>query len=362
LRFPAFLLAALVAMLALLAAACGGDDDDTDDTATVATSTEAATATATIPPKPSGSITVYAGRSEALVKPIIEQFSKDTGITVDVKYSGTDALAALLVEEGSKSPADVYFSQDGGALGAVKNAGLLQTLPESIASLVPAQYRAKDNSWVGISGRSRVVVYNPEIVQAGDLPTSYKQLTDPKWKGKVGWAPTNASFQTFITAVREIDGEPAAKTWLETMASNDVKTYANNGAIVTAVANGEISVGLVNHYYLWGFVKDQGEGFKAKNHYLAAGDPGALVNVAGAAVLKSSKNKPAAEAFVKYLLEKNAQEYFAKETFEYPLINGVSPDARIKPLSELKPPSIDLSDLDDLAGTLALLRSTGALK
>lgn len=351
-------------MLALMAVACGGDDDDedTDDAATAGTSTQAVTAAATTAAKPSGSITVYAGRSEALVKPIIEQFSKDTGVTVDVKYSGTDALAALLVEEGSKSPADVFFSQDGGALGAVKNAGLLQTLPESISMLVRPQYRAKDNSWVGISGRSRVVVYNPDLVPAGDLPTTYKQLTDPKWKGKVGWAPSNASFQTFITAVREIDGDSAAKTWLEEMLANDAKTYSSNGAIVTAVASGEISVGLVNHYYLWGFVKDQGEGFKAKNHYLAAGDPGSLVNVAGAAVLKSSKNKPAAEAFVKYLLEKNAQEYFAKETFEYPLINGVSPDSRIKPLSELKPPSIDLGDLDDLAGTLALLRSTGALK
>ena len=361
-RIPAYLLAALVAVIALLAVACGGDDDATTDETATAPATQATTAPATTAPKPSGSITVYSGRSEALVKPIIEQFSKDTGITVDVKYSGTDALAALLVEEGSKSPADVYFSQDGGALGAVKNAGLLETLPESITSAVPAQYRAKDNTWVGISGRSRVVVYNPDLVPAGDLPASYKQLTDPKWKGKVGWAPSNASFQTFITAVREIEGEAAAKTWLDSMAANDVKTYANNGAIVTAVAAGEISAGLVNHYYLWGFVKDQGEGFKAKNHYLGAGDPGALVNVAGAAVLKSSKNKPAAEAFVKYLLEKTAQEYFAKETFEYPLISGVAPDSRIKALSELKPPAIELSNLDDLAGTLALLRSTGALK
>ena len=343
------ILPAVAALVALALTACGGDDDDGDDDGG---SSE----------KPSGSITVYSGRSEALVAPIIADFTKDTGITVNVKYAGTDALAALLVEEGSKSPADVYFSQDGGALGAVRDAGLLATLLESIASLVPATYRGSDNTWVGISGRSRVVVYNPDLVTTSELPAGYKDLTAAKWKGKVGWAPSNASFQTFVTAVREIDGEAAAKTWLETMAANGAKTYANNNAIVTAVASGEISLGLVNHYYLWGFVKDQGESFKAKNHYLSAGDPGALVNVAGAAVLKTAPNKPAAEAFVNYLLQKHAQEYFAGETFEYPLVSGVATDSRIKPLSELKPPSIDLSDLDDLAGTLALLRSTGVLK
>jgi iron(III) transport system substrate-binding protein len=360
-RFPYFLLAALAAILALVAVACGGDDDDDDgDGATQppATNTTAPTNT----PEPSGSITVYSGRSEALVQPIIDDFEKDTGIEVNVKYAGTDALAALLVEEGGRSPADVYFSQDGGALGAVREAGLLERLPEAITTLVPSTYRADDGSWVGVSGRSRVVVYNPDLVPAAELPASYKDLTAGKWKGKVGWAPTNASFQAFITAVREIDGEAAAKTWLETMKDNDAKTYANNGAIVQAVAAGEISMGLVNHYYLWGFIKDQGEGFKARNHYLAAGDPGSLVNVAGAAVLKTSKNKPAAEAFVKYLLSDHAQEYFANETFEYPLIEGKAPDSRIKPLSELKPPAIDLSDLFDLQGTLALLRSTAVLQ
>jgi len=350
----------VAAVAALVAVACGGDDDD--DAGATTPGAQAATATSTATPKPSGSITVYSGRSEALVKPLIEQFTKDTGIAVNVKYAGTDALAALLVEEGGKSPADVYFSQDGGALGAVRKAGLLASLPESVTSLVPSIYRAHDDTWVGVSGRSRVVVYNPDLVTPAELPATYKQLTDAKWSGKVGWAPTNASFQTFITAVREIDGEADAKAWLETMNKNGAKTYASNGAIVTAVAAGEISIGLVNHYYLWGFVKDQGEGFKAKNHYLSAGDPGALVNVAGAAILKSAPNKPAAQAFVEYLLATSAQEYFAKETFEYPLVNGVTPDSRIKPLTELKPPAIDLSDLDDLQGTLALLRSTSVLK
>jgi len=361
-RFLKFIaLPAVIAAGMLVAVACGGDDDDDSGDPTAAATNTTIPATATSTPKPSGSITVYAGRSEALVKPLIEQFTKDTGIAVNVKYGDTTALATLLVEEGSKSPADVYFSQDGGALGAVKNAGLLAPLSSEVTSLVPAQYRATDNTWVGVSGRSRVIVYNPDLVSAAELPASVKDLTNEKWKGKVGWAPTNASFQTFVTALRETDGEAGAKTWLDNMLKNEAKTYANNGAIVTAVAAGEISFGLVNHYYLWGFIRDQGEGFKARNHY-TVGEAGSLVNIAGAAVLKSAPNKPAADEFVKYLLSKSAQEYFAKQTFEYPLIAGVETDSRIKPLSELKPPAIDLANLDDLAGTLALLRSSGVLK
>ncbi len=346
--------ATVAALFGLVAAACGGDDDNTDTGGTPAAATNTAAR--------SGSITVYSGRSEALVKPLMEQFTKDTGITVSVKYGDTAALAALLVEEGGKSPADVYFAQDGGALGAVKAAGLLTTLPTDITNLVPAQYRDPELTWVGVSGRSRVIVYNPDLVPAADLPSSVQQLTDPKWKGKVGWAPSNASFQTFITALRKIAGEAAAKTWLESMTRNDAKSYANNNAIVSAVAAGEISVGLVNHYYLWGFVKDQGESFKARNHYTTAGDAGSLVNVAGAAVLKSAANKPAANTFVAYLLSKSAQEYFATQTYEYPLISGVPTDTRIKALSELKPPALGLGDLADLAGTLALLRGTSVLK
>lgn len=330
------LLAAAVAAVAVGAVACGGDDGD--------------------------SITVYSGRSEALVQPIIDQFEDETGIDVEVKYAGTDQLAALLAEEGSDSPADVFFSQDGGALGAVRDAGLLEPLPEATTSRVPASYRAEDGTWVGVSGRSRVVVYNPDLVQESELPSSYEDLTASQWNGKVGWAPANASFQAFVTALREIEGEDAAKTWLETMRDNGTKVYPNNITIVQAVAAGEIEIGVVNHYYLWGFLNDQGEGFRARNHYLEPGDPGALVNVAGVAMLKASEKKAHAQSFVDYLLSEHAQEYFANETFEYPMVQGVEPDPRIKPLDELKPPSIDLSDLADLQGTLALLRSTSVLE
>ena len=356
-KISRLLLLAALAAIPLLAAACGGDDDDDADNGAATTQ-----ATATATEKPSGSITVYSGRGESLVKPLFEQFTKDTGIAVKVKYGDTAELAALIAEEGSKSPADVFFAQDAGALGALKATGAFEELPASITNLVAVTYRADDNSWVGVSGRARVIVYNPDLVTADKLPNSVKDLTAETWKGQVGWASTNGSFQAFITGLRKLEGEAGASTWVESMLENGVKNYKDNKAIVSAVAAGEIQLGLVNHYYLYGFLKDQGEGFKARNHYTAAGDAGSLVNLAGAGILKSAPNQPAARAFVQYLLGESAQKYFSEQTFEYPLAEGVAADSRLKPLTELQPPEIDLSDLQDLQGTLSLLRSTGVLK
>jgi iron(III) transport system substrate-binding protein len=339
-RLP--LLGLAVALVALLAVACGGDDDDGAGNG--------------------DSITVYSGRSEALVQPIIDDFQKETGITVNVKYGDTSELAALLLEEGSKTPADVYFAQDAGALGAVADEGLLADLPEDILGKVDAKYRADNGQWVGISGRARVIAFNPEQLEEDEVPDSVLDLTAAEWKGKIGWAPTNASFQAFVTALRTLEGEGAAKKWLEDMKANGTREYANNREIVSAVASGEIELGLVNHYYLWGFVKDQGEGFNARNHYTAPNDPGSLVNVAGVAILKDAKHPDTAQKLVEFLLSNEAQHYFAEETFEYPLVQGVSPDEHIKPLAEIDPPDLDLSNLDDLKGTLELLRSTGVLQ
>lgn len=328
-----------LAAFALGAVACG-DDDDSDGE----------------------SVTVYSGRSESLVKPLFEQFTKDTGIEVKVKYGDTAELAALIAEEGSKSPADVFFAQDAGALGALRAEGSFEKLADSVTGLVAADYRSPDGTWVGVSGRARVIVYNPKLVQESALPDSVRDLTDAAWKGKVGWAPTNGSFQAFVTGLRKVEGEDGAKAWLEGMLKNGVKVYQDNKSIVSAVAAGEIELGLVNHYYLFGFLKDQGESFNARNHYTAAGDAGSLVNVAGVGILKSAPNKDAAGQLVAYLLGESAQKYFSEQTFEYPLVSGIAADSRIKPLSEVKPPALDLSDLQDLQGTLALLRSAGVLK
>jgi iron(III) transport system substrate-binding protein len=205
------------------------------------------------------------------------------------------------------------------------------------------------------------MAYNPDNVDEAELPASVLDLTREEWEGRVGWAPTNGSFQAFVTALRQLEGEDGASDWLEAMLDNGVQEYPNNNSIVAAVAEGEIDIGLVNHYYLYGFIRDQGDGFNARNHFTQSGDAGSLVNVAGVGVLASSDNKDAARALVAFLLEEEAQHYFSEETFEYPLATGIEADSRLPSLAELNPPDLELGDLHDLEGTLALLRDTGVL-
>lgn len=352
------MLVGALALVAVLASACG-DDGDGDTAATAETSTTAAAA-ATTTAKPSGSITVYSGRNEALVKPILDEFTKDTGITVNFRAGDSGALGAQLLTEKGASPADVFFSQDAGALGAVTKAGLFDKLPTVVTGKVPAAYAAKDATWVGISGRVRVVVYNPNL--APTPPKTIDEVVDPKWKGKIGYAPTNASWQSFVTALRVSRGEAAAKTWLEKFKALEPKAYSGNGNVRDAVDSGEIALGLVNHYYLFEKIAKDGAGkVVAKNQYLANGDVGGLVNVAGVGVLKSSKNKNAAIALVEYLLSDKGQTYFAEKTFEYPLTSTVKPSVDVPTLESLKPLAIDLSDLDSIEKTQDLLSQVGLL-
>lgn len=309
----------------------------------------------------SGTLTIYSGRSEELVGPLIERFKTETGLDVQVDYAGTTDLAATILEEGDASPADVFFAQDAGALGAVAAESRLAPLPETTIGRVDARFRADAGNWVGVSGRARVVIYDTRTLAQADLPTTIDAFTDPAWKGRIGWAPTNASLQTFITAYRLMKGEDAAKAFVEGIVANEPKVYDGNDAVLAAVAAGEVEVGFVNHYYLMRQLKEQGESFPVRNHFLDGSDPGALVNVAGAGVLTTSKNPTAAHAFVDFLLSVESQEYFATETSEYPLIESVPADPGLPTLSEIQSPDIDLSDLSDLEGTLKLLQDSGAL-
>jgi iron(III) transport system substrate-binding protein len=343
---------ALAALMTLLIAACQPIQPATPEAA--APSTEGTTA---------GSLVVYSGRSENLVGPIIAQFSEATGIQVEVRYAGTSEMAATLLEEGANSPADIFFSQDGGALGELSKAGLLAPLPATVLEQVPATLQGQNGDWVGISGRARVLVYNNSELSEEDLPDDVWGLTEEAWRGRVGWAPTNASFQTFVTAMRVSEGDERTLEWLEAMVANDVQSYDGNAIIVESVAAGEISVGLTNHYYLYRFLAEQGESFSARNYYFRTPHAGSIINVAGVAILNTAKNPEAAEQFVEYLLSTEAQQYFADETFEYPLIAAdiEVPDILL-PLSEIATPDIQLNDLDDLAGTLELLQASGALE
>jgi len=344
-------LCALSIAMALLLVACGNQ--------TASTPTQAPLApTATDTP---ARIVVYSGRSESLVGPFFTQFTEATGIQVEVRYGDTAELAATILEEGANSPADLFFAQDAGALGALAAAGVLAPLPAETLNQVEARFRSADGLWVGISGRARVVVYNTNKLTESDLPRSITGFVDPQWRGRVGWAPTNGSFQAFVTAMRAQLGEEATRRWLEGMIANEVRTYERNAAIVQAVAAGEIDVGFVNHYYLYQLQRQSGNTLAAANYYPADGDVGALINIAGVGILKTAKNATAAQRLIDYMLSTEGQRYFAEQTFEYPLAGNVQPDPRLKPLSEIQTPDIDLNQLRDLQGTLQLLQDVGAL-
>lgn len=310
-----------------------------------------------------GKLVVYSGRSESLVAPIIEQFSQATGIEVEVRYGSTAEMAATLLEEGEQSPADIFFAQDPGGLGAVADAGLFAPLPDSITSLVGERFRSPENLWVGISSRARVIAYNTDTIQPEMLPADIFDLTDKKWSGRIGWAPTNGSFLAMVTAMRVEWGEEKTAEWLKGMLANDPVAYEGNTQIVQAVADGEIDIGLVNHYYLYRFLHEHGDSFKARNHFLTGGGPGSLLMVAGAGRLANGKNEANALRFLQFMLSPVAQQYFASQTYEYPLIPGINTARGLPPIEDLEATAlnIDMAKLSDLQGTTALLQSTGVL-
>lgn len=333
---------AAIAALSLSVTACGSSDQSSDTTAVANDTT----------------VTVYSGRSEELVKDLFDQFTAETGISVDARYGDSGEMAALLLTEGSASPADVFFSQDAGALGAVE--ANLAELPDSTLSAVEAKYAAASGKWVGISGRVRVVVYNPTL--APTPPNSIDGLLDSKWSGKIGFAPTNASWQSFVTALRVLRGEDGAEKWLTAFAKNNPVAYEKNGAVRDAVNAGEVALGLVNHYYLLEKIAAEGaDKVVAKNQFMAAGDVGGLVNVAGVGILAGAKHKIAAQKFVDFLQDDTAAEYFRTKTWEYILKTGSTQADGLPDFASLNAPSIDLSDLKSIDATQELLQKVGLL-
>lgn len=362
--FPAGL--PVILAIGLVASACSGSEATSASTelATTPPGTPAPSAAASATPTPvelTGTVTIYSGRSESLVGPLVERFRVETGLDVQVKYAGTSELAATILEEGDASPADVFLAQDAGALGALAADGRLAELPQATLDRVDARFRSPDGVWVGLSGRARVVVYDTRVLSEEDLPKTILDFTDPAWKGKIGWAPTNASFQAFVTAFRVLRGDDAARAWLEGIQANAPKVFEGNDAVLAAVAAGEVQVGFVNHYYLMGQLAEQGSDFPVRNYFLPNGDVGALVNVAGAGILTTSRTPAAAQALVDFLLTEDSQRYFAAETYEYPLVTGIPADPRLVPLAQIESPEVDLSDLADLEGTLRLIQEAGVL-
>ncbi|HET6696833.1 MAG TPA: iron ABC transporter substrate-binding protein [Gaiellaceae bacterium] len=333
-RTVALLAGAVAALTLPLVAGCGGEDAD---------------------------ITVYSGRQEDLVEDLFEQFEEETGITVDVRYGDSAELAATIAEEGDNTPADVFFAQDAGSLGAVSGEGLLEELPAETLERVDERFRDPESRWVGTSGRVRVVVYNTDELSEDDLPDSIWDYADSEWQGRIGFAPTNASFQAMVTAMRLDRGDDETREWLEAIVANDPHLYENNIATVEAAAAGEVDVGFVNHYYLYGHLQENPDDPVA-NHHLEAGDSGALVNVAGAGILASTDKPGMAQQLVDYLLADTGQEYFATETDEYPLVDGIESDNDLPPLTDLHGPDVELGALGgELEATIELLNSVGLL-
>lgn len=348
-RPPALLAALAAAVAVLLAGACAAPGGQPDAAATSSARDSAAQ-----------KVVLYSGRSKDLVQPLLDTFARQTGVVVEVRYAGTAELAAQLLEEGQASPADAFLSQDAGALGALSRVGRLAVLPQGTLDRVVPKFRAADGTWVGVSGRARVIAYDGRAVPESQVPKSVFELTDPRWKGKVAIAPTNASFQSFVTAMRVMSGEERTRQWLGALAANQPKVYEGNADILKAVDAGQVPLGLINHYYWYELAAEDGiEIVNAKIAWLAPGDPGALVNVAGVGVLAGADRPETARRLVDHLLTPAAQRYFAEQTSEYPLVAEVPPRGDLPPLSQVSGPHVDLSRLDSLERTLVLLQEAG---
>ena len=306
-------------------------------------------------------LTIYSGREEKLVKPLYERFTAVTGINVRVRYGDSAELAAMLGEEGRNSPADVFFAQDAGALGAIASEGRLRVLPERTLRKVPRRFRAPGKRWVGVSGRVRVVAYNVDAVRRRSLPKTIWGFTNPRWKGKLGLPPTNASFQAFVTAMRLKAGEKRTRDWLLGIKANRVRFYAKNAHVLTAIASREIEAGFVNHYYLYQ-LKEQQPRAPVANYFLGRNDPGALINVAGAGIVTTTKKARAAQRFVEFLLSREAQRFFAEGPgrAEYPLVPGVRARRGLPALRRVEGARVNLGRLGrELPRTLQLLNEVG---
>lgn len=304
-------------------------------------------------------LTVYAGRSKSLVEPLVEKFEKETGIKVQVRYAGTTQLALAVIQEGRRSPADVFWAQDTGALELLSDKGLFTKLPDELVRRSLAEFRSAGQTWVPTSARGRTLAYAPSRVAKDQLPASIFELTDPKWKGRLGWAPANASLQAFITALRSQIGEEKTRAWLIGIRDNQPKAYPKNTPILDALAAGEVDLGLLNHYYLLKFKAQNKDFLVEQTTFSKNGDLGNLLFVAGAGVLKSSKKQALAQKFLSYLLSDSSQKFFTQSVYEYPVIEGVQ-TLDVTPARNAAP-KVPYSELSDLDGTLKMLRELGLL-
>lgn len=313
---------------------------------------------ATAPAQP---LVVYSGRGEALVGSLFEAFEQAHGVEVRVNYAGTSQLAATLLEEGANTPADVFFAQDVGTLGLMEREGAFVALLPTTLERVARPYQSATGVWAGTSGRARVLAYNPQRVTSNDLPSRVEDLLDPKWRGRVGWAPENASFQAFLAAKIELEGEDAARAWVTGMLANEARAYPSNTPGVIAVGAGEVDVMLTNHYYLYRVYEEKGADYPVANHYFQNDRAESLVNAAGAGVLAHSDNQALAQQLVAFLVSDEAEAHFVAGNREFPTVEGVAGPEGLPTISELRSPALDATKVASLERAVQILQETGAL-
>jgi iron(III) transport system substrate-binding protein len=306
-------------------------------------------------------ITLYSGRIPAAIGGAVDSYEAEADRDVQVRYAETADLAATLVEEDDASPADAFFAQEPGAIGAVADSGLLAELPASILELVPARYRDPEGRWVGVTGRARVIAYNRDAVRRAELPRSPFALTAPRWQGRVGWSPASSSMQEYVSALRTRYGDERTRAWLEAMVDNGAVSYPNNVTIRDAIADGEIDLGLINHYYVAQAIGAEGDDYPVEVHF-PPGGLGSLMLLTSVGVLESSDRKPEAFDFVRSLLGRPSQGFFTSSSKEYPLAKAAEPDPSLSvPLAEIPSPGGNLVDLSELQATIELMQESGAL-
>ena len=343
---PARLLAALLVFAAIFLGGCGFSTEDSGG--------------GSDEPEAEG-ITLYSGRIPAAIGPAVDMYEAKEDLDVQVRFAETADLAATLVEEGDASPADVFFAQEPGAIAAVADADLLTELPQDIVDSVEPRFRDPEGRWVGVTGRARVIAYNRDVVEENELPPSPFGLTESKWEGRVGWSPATSSMQEYVTALRAKYGDERTKQWLEEMVDNGAVAFPDNVTIRDAIANGEIDVGLINHYYVAQGIAEGGPDYPV-GVYFPPGGLGSLMLLTSVGVLESSDRKEEAFEFVRSLLDTESQAFFTSSSKEYPLARGAKADPSLSvPIEEIPASGAELVDLKELQATIDLMKESGAL-
>ncbi len=310
----------------------------------------------------SGSLTLYSAQHEPMTEAFIAGFEEESGAKVQVRYSEDEGLASQIEQEGDSSPADVVLTENTPPLESLSEKGLLAKIDPSTLAEVPSRYSSPKGDWVGVAARETVMVYNPDLISASELPASILDLAKPEWKDKLAIAPSEPDFVPIVSAIEKLDGEAAAKSWLEGFAAN-AKHYNDNEGIIAAVDNGQIAAGIINHYYWFEAIAEEGKDkVPSKLHYFGHEDPGALVNISGAGVLASSGEQDLAQEFVAYMVSEEGQEAMTHSgDWEYPLNSAVAPPPGLKPFASLKPPKVGPADLGDGSAPVELMQQVGLL-